>query len=324
MLSLDNIKALNIEISSKCNANCPFCSRRQKIRPYGGHLISLSDFKLLPVVLIENLRRITFGGNFGDLCCNPEFVYIAKYVRELNGEIILEGDTNGSCQNRAWWKNLGAAFHKGAMVFALDGLEDTHHRHRKGTNFKKIIGNMEAFIAGGGIAQWQFITFRHNEHQIGQAETMAREMGCKRFYAMPSRDFNADLKPPETFEFLVKRDLFSDHLDKLPDTDRQALCRPMANGTLYIAADGTVHPCCYAHLMFITEHNKKFRFITPVIEKYNEQINFKTCSIEEIIRGPYFEAVLAKSGRNAYCMTKCNKFRTQIRRDIIFYDRFFE
>ena len=37
-----------MEISSRCTARCPFCSRQQKKRPYGDHLITLDDFKRLP------------------------------------------------------------------------------------------------------------------------------------------------------------------------------------------------------------------------------------------------------------------------------------
>ena len=130
-LEIEAIKAINIEVSAKCNAGCPFCSRRQKIRPYPGQLISLADFKLLPISLIRQLRRLTFGGNFGDLCCNPDLVDIAAYIRQLNPNIILEGDTNSSHGDPGWWQTLGASFQKGAMVFALDGLEDTHRLHRQ-------------------------------------------------------------------------------------------------------------------------------------------------------------------------------------------------
>jgi len=322
-LKIEDIKALNVEVSAKCNANCPFCSRKQKVRPYGEYLLTLADFKLLPISFIRQLRRISFGGNFGDLCCNPEFVDIAAYIRRLHPDIILEGNTNGSFQDAAWWQALGAFFQKGAMVFSLDGLQDTHRLHRKGTDFHTIVRNLRAFVAGGGVAHWQFIAFKHNEHQIREAEALAGEIGCARFVAIPSRDFNENLQPPETFDFRIKREVFAAYRDRLKGFDKQAVCMPLANGTLYIAADGTVHPCCFAHLMVITEHNEKFRFIVPLVKKYEDQINFKTRSIEEIISGPYFEEVLEKSRQNAYCVTKCNKFRKQIRKDLIQYDRFF-
>jgi len=323
-LKIEAVKAINIEVSARCNAGCPFCSRRQKVRPYPGRLMTLADFKLLPASLIGQLRRLTFGGNFGDLCCNPDLVGIAAYIRRLNPDIILEGDTNGSHGNPGWWQALGASFQKGAMVFALDGLEDTHRLHRQGTDFHKIIRNMRAFVAGGGVAQWQFIVFKHNEHQLRAAEDLAQEIGCRRFYAFASRDFSPDLQPPELVDFRIKRDVFSGYREKLKGSDRQALCRPLADGTLYIAADGSVHPCCYAHLMHITAHNKKFAFIGPLVEKHHDRINFKTRPLADILQGSYFREVFKKSAGNAYCQTKCNRLRKQIRRQLVLRDRFFD
>ena len=324
VLTIDAIKAINIEVSSKCNAGCPFCSRHHKLRPYAGQLITLADFKLLPAPVIGQLRRLTFGGNFGDLCCNPEVLEIAAYIRQLNPNIILEGDTNGSYGKPEWWHALGASFQKGAMVFALDGLEDTHRLHRRGTDFQKIVRNMRAFIAGGGTAMWQFIVFKHNEHQLQTAEEMAQDIGCRRFYAFASRDFSPNLAPPEIVDFRIKREVLADYREGLEGCDRQALCRPLADGTLYIAADGTVHPCCYAHLMYITEHNKKFEFIAPLVEKYHERINFKTRPLADILQGSYFKEIFETSRTNAYCQTKCNRFRRQIRRQLLIRDRFFD
>ncbi|MGD8243436.1 MAG: hypothetical protein PVF59_11435, partial [Desulfobacterales bacterium] len=73
MLTLDKIKGLNLEPSSRCNARCPFCSRQQKVRPYGGHQITLAEFKRLPPEMLRQLKWINYGGNFGDLCTNRDF-----------------------------------------------------------------------------------------------------------------------------------------------------------------------------------------------------------------------------------------------------------
>ena len=149
MLKIEDIEALNIEVSSECKANCPFCSRKQKVRSYGEYYITHKVFSLLPGSLIKQLRRISFGGNFGDLCYNPDLVDIAEYIRQLNSNIILEGDTNGSYQEETWWKSLGASFQKGCMVFSLDGLEDTHRLHRRGTEFHTIIRKIFCYILKG-------------------------------------------------------------------------------------------------------------------------------------------------------------------------------
>lgn len=323
MLNLQDIKALNIEASSKCVGNCPFCSRQQKVRPYGGYLITFSEFKRLPPALFKHLRRITFSGNFGDFASNPEMVDIVAYVKTLNETIIIGAETNGSVQDEAWWRALGALFQDGCVVFCVDGLEDTHALHRIGTDFNKIIKNIQAFTAAAGVAHWKFIVFEHNEHQIKEAEALARDIGCARFYVVSSRDYDETLRKPKTLDFEIKREIFCSYWNALQEADEHAICKPLGNKSLYIAADGTVHPCCLAHCMYITKHNKLFRYIVPLIEKYHSEINFKTRPLQDIIRGPYFEEVLAKSKTNPYCMIRCSKYKKEVRQQLVLYDNYF-
>jgi len=323
MLKLTDIKALNIEISSKCIGKCPFCSRDQKVRPYGDHLITFSDFKKLPTTLIRQLKWITFAGNFGDLSTNKEMVKIVAFIKTLNDTIVLGGDTNGSVQDEKWWGKLGPFFKNGSMVFSVDGLEDTHALHRIGTDYNKIIKNIRAFAASGGIAHWKFILFKHNEHQIKAAEQKAREIGCKRFFVIPSRDYNDVLEKPDKIKFKIKRSIFHSYHKKAESSKAYVTCKPFENGSVYIAADGTVHPCCFSHCMYITEHNKLFDFVLPLIEKYHDEINFKTASFQDIIQGPYFREILEKSKINNYCRMKCNQYRKTIKKQLVLIDRHF-
>ena len=320
MLTLKHIKALNIEISSKCIAKCPFCSREQKIRPYGNHVITLADFKKLPQTLIKRLKWINFSGNFGDLSTNRDMVKIAEYIKQLNKNTVLGGNTNGSVQDEDWWRSLGQFFKDGSMEFSVDGLSDTHVIHRVGTDYHKIIKNIEAFTGGGGVAHWKFILFQHNEHQIDEAEKIARQIGCSRFMVVPSRDYGGQFKKAEKIKFQIKRDIFHSYDEKVMSTNAVVTCRPLDNGSLYLAADGTVHPCCYAHCMYITEHNASFKFILPLIEKYYDAINFKTTQLEDILKGDYFNEILEKSKANSYCRLKCNQFRKTIKKELVLID----
>jgi len=320
MITLSNIKALNIEAASSCTARCPFCSRQQKVRDYGAHRISFSDIQKLPEELMGGLRRITFAGNFGDLSCNPEMPDIARYIKGINKRIILGGETNAAAQKHDWWSALGTYYRDGMMVFAVDGLSDTHALHRAGTDFDTVIENMRAFISSGGQAAWKFILFEHNEHQIKPAEKLAQETGCNQFMVISSRDYDDTLRKPKTLGIEIKRDLFRFYKDE----SVEASCKPLAEGSLYIAADGTVHPCCFAHCMYITEHNQQFRFILPLIERYYEKINFKTRQLADIITGRYFQEALTLSKSNSYCRTKCNAHKKKIRQKMVLYHKSFE
>jgi MoaA/NifB/PqqE/SkfB family radical SAM enzyme len=313
MLSIENIKGLNIEPSSGCNARCPFCSRQQKVRTYGRHTISLAEFKRLPAGMLRRLKWINYGGNFGDLCTNGEFVAIVDYVQSLNNMVVMGGDTNGGSQDEAWWAALGRVYGRGALGFCIDGLEDTHALHRKGTDFRKVMRNAAAFIGGGGVAYWKFIVFRHNQHQIDAALRLAEEIGFRRFYAIASRDYNDRLQAPDQFPITIKRALFR----TLGADSPPARCKPLHKGAIYIAADGTVHPCCQAHTMFITEHNRRFDFIAPLVAQHLGSINFKTRPLEDILRGSYFEAVFKQSPHCDYCRMKCGGALKAVRRETL-------
>ena len=320
MIKLSNITALNIEAASSCTARCPFCSRQQKVRDYGAHRISLSDFQKLPEALMNHLRRITFAGNFGDLSCNAEMVDIAGYIKGLNDRIVLGGETNGAAQKRDWWFALGNYYRDGMMVFAVDGLSDTHAIHRVGTDFDTVIENIRAFTASGGKAAWKFIVFEHNEHQINSAEKLAKDSGCSQFIVVSSRDYNDTLRKPKTLDIKIKRDIFRLYKDE----SVEASCKPWADGSLYLAADGTVHPCCFAHCMYITEHNQQFRFILPLVERYKERINFKTRPLADIITGKYFQDIQILSKTNSYCRTKCNAHKKKVRQKMVLRHKHFE
>jgi hypothetical protein len=81
-------------------------------------------------------------------------------------------------------------------VFALDGLQDTHSVYRIGTEFDQIIRNATDFISAGGIAEWCFIKFKHNEHQTETARDMASTLGFETFTIKNSSRFILDSKYP--------------------------------------------------------------------------------------------------------------------------------
>ncbi len=321
MLHLTDIKALNIEPSSQCVAKCPFCSRNKKVRDFQGHYITLSDFKKLPSALLTQLEWIDFGGNFGDLSTNRALPAICAYAKEINPEIILRGDTNGSAQDEIWWGKLGQYFNNGVMIFSIDGLEDTHTIHRINTDFNKILTNIKAFSDAGGRAEWKFILFKHNEHQIDEAEKLAREIGCSRFIVISSREYDELRAKPDIMQFRTKDQIYSDYQKQTISEKGRAICKPLKNKSIYLAADKTVHPCCLAHCNYISEQEPTFDFIISLIQKYHSTINFTTTPLEEILQGEYFTEVLKISKTNEYCLMKCNKHRKKAKQEVVLIDK---
>ena len=212
MYEVNNVKRLHIELSSRCNASCPACSRNYSGGPVADGLeltdLSLSDIKrMVPVEIAKNLIGINFCGNVGDPGMAPDLIPILEYFREQSPKIVQQLRTNGGMRNEKFWTTLGNffvkqppprdnhLFSKAGVVFSVDGLEDTNHIYRRGVVWEKLIRNMRAYSATGAFAVWEWLLFEHNEHQVEEARIIAKELG---------------------FEFIVKNPLgFGEYEDSI-------------------------------------------------------------------------------------------------------------
>jgi MoaA/NifB/PqqE/SkfB family radical SAM enzyme len=188
----DKVTQVHWEPTDKCNSGCAMCPRYDS---QGFELSTLENVewtlesfkKAWTVDFIKDLNKVLACGNFGDPCACKEFVDMYEYMREINPNIELACNTNGSLRTQDWWARLGKVITQrtdrtgGYCTFSIDGLEDTNHLYRRGTVWKNIMRNAEAFITAGGEAHWDFIVFEHNEHQVDEARNLAIKMGFKNF-----------------------------------------------------------------------------------------------------------------------------------------------
>lgn len=186
-----DILHVDLEMSSLCNLKCPVCNRRNgggiKNTGYKETYLSLERFKQwFDESFVEQLYSMQMCGNYGDAMTNPELVSILQYIKERNPTIGLTMNSNASGRNSKFWSDLGVLFSdnkKSLLTFSVDGLEDTNHIYRRGTHWSKIMNAMKSFISAGGQAAWEFLVFKHNQHQVEEARQMAKEMGFAHFYA---------------------------------------------------------------------------------------------------------------------------------------------
>ena len=191
LYSLPDIKQIHLELTDKCNAGCPQCPRYidhgSKLNPYLPlDEITLDQFKKwFPRPIISNIERVYACGNYGDPIMARDTLEIFQYIRYNSPECGIAMHTNGSARSREWWTDLAKLMtcniRTDATIFSIDGLEDTNHLYRRGTDFNKIINNAKIFIDAGGLAKWDFIVFRHNEHQVEDARQIAKELGFINF-----------------------------------------------------------------------------------------------------------------------------------------------
>jgi MoaA/NifB/PqqE/SkfB family radical SAM enzyme len=242
---LSNIKILHIEPTNACNAACPQCARETDATFNKNDLHHLTVDQLATLIdesTIKNLDKVFMCGNYGDPAAGKHTLEIFKYLRSINPTLTLGMNTNGGLRSTKWWKELATVmfqpndYPQEYVVWSIDGLEDTNHIYRVNTNWDKIIENAQAFIQAGGRAHWEMLVFKHNDHQVEQAQQLAKDMGFKWFRAKVSRRF--DTVP---VSFLQVPTGWKDPIVTKGDIE----CAALIENSLYISATGIVYPCCW-------------------------------------------------------------------------------
>lgn len=265
MFKFSELKVLHIELTSKCQASCPMCARNYHGGIKNTNLplseITLDDFKnIVNQEVLAQIEYLYFCGNYGDPIISNNLITIVEYCKIINPNVGIGIHTNGSARTDRWWKQLAKALPKNHCVhFALDGLEDTHHLYRIGTDFNKIIENAKTFIAANGRAEWVFLSFKHNEHQINSAKKLAKELGFEKFNHKATSRFlekpwldvlntNGDviykIEPPTEHNItFVSPDIIKSY-KKVTET-AVIKCKIKKDKSLYIDAFKNLWPCCW-------------------------------------------------------------------------------
>lgn len=183
MFSLESIKEFQLEITSYCNAACPQCPRNIN----GGEINPYLPLEHLPREVIDraftkeicsNLNQIFFCGSYGDAIMHPDFLEILRDFRKKSPTLWLYLHTNGGAHKPEYWAEMAEIIGSyGQVDFNIDGLDDTNHVYRKNVSFDKAIENADAFIKAGGRANWIYIVFKHNQHQVEAAKSISAFIG---------------------------------------------------------------------------------------------------------------------------------------------------
>ena len=275
MIDYKQINSVHLEISTRCNAACPLCPRNTAgyDEDLGYPMLDMTLPQAKRIFTPDFLRQIDhilINGNFGDFITAKDNLDIVEYFYLCNPTLKMEISTNGSGGRPGLWERLGQVGNI-EIGFALDGLEDTHAKYRRNTNWRQVITNAKKFIQAGGSAVWRMIKFEHNVHQIAACERMSRELGFKRFDLIdqgrnsgPVYDRHGDYvyhlgnKPAMVnFEYPKRIETWKDW-SRHGDTNEARLeqyksipikksidCMSKKFKQIYVTATGEVYPCCW-------------------------------------------------------------------------------
>ena len=347
IFNFSELKSIHVELTSRCQASCPMCARN-----YHGGIenpklpkgeITLDDFKkIFNIEILNQLEYIYFCGNFGDPILAKDLLEIVDYCSKTNPKIRLGIHTNGSARTAEWWDELARVMPEDHSVhFALDGLEDTHHLYRIGTDFNKIIKNAQAFINAGGRADWVYLSFKHNEHQIEDAKQLAKELGfisfnhksTNRFLEKPwfnvldqNGKVSYKIEPPKEHKVsFISPDVIKSYkeLTKTATID----CKIKREKSLYIDSFKNLWPCCWiGSIPYIYSKPEDLVFsyqedqtavLNEILEYFGgyDSIDLDKVSIKKVLENERWQTVWQKywdEKRLATCAKICGNFPTKV------------
>ena len=281
-----HIRNIEFELTNRCNAACPLCSRTGINKGALSDSVSNSGWKdldpavhqhVLDSLDLSKIEALDYGGCYGDPLMHPQVMRILKQGEGLYQEV----QTNASLQTEKFWRE-SARIKNLRMWFHLDGLEDTNLIYRRLTDWAKIEKNAKTFLDAGGKASWVFIVFKHNEHQVEEARELSKRWGFDEFIVKKT---SRKMKKGEATDTPVWTKDGIQHFSYEPPLNPEYIAEvvehgvePMAidcysekRGTYYITCENEVYPCCvigkYAYQNNHTEQR---------IDKIFNHINFDT------------------------------------------------
>jgi len=337
MFDYQTINEYQFEITSYCNAACPQCPRNENGQGINKrmplcHLDRMVIDRAFPIDLCNRLTQVFFCGSYGDPIMHPDFLDILRDFREKNPTLWLYFHTNGGVHDKEYWTEIARIMvGYGQIDFGIDGLEDTLHLYRKNVQYNKVIENAQAFIQAGGRAQWNFIVFEHNQHQVDTVKSLGKELGffnvlirkTGRFFNHRTIEEMSEwpvrneyvIKPPSLAEYRNQSLMF------LPDLKKQyrnikdyfdtttIKCDALIGPKVAINAEGLVLPCnFFNHNLYdrrfyesgvLPESNELstvngINQVREFLESYNlDSFNINLHSLQEIFSNPMWSDLVS-------------------------------
>ncbi len=227
-----------LEVTNVCNLKCPFCLTGKGIS--GGREVRHMTFEEAKQVIDDVYDSIYLLQlyTWGEPLLNKDFLRIVEYAKTKNIYIMLS--TNATAMTPSYCDRLIASGIDYITVAIDGGSDETYEKYRVGGNYTKVLSNVRALLErreAAGVThpfvEWQFIVFRHNEHEVESTEAMAYEIGINKFTPLPAYTEDESWLPQG-----------EKYREAVFNPERLKNCeRPWTH--LNVRADGGIASCCY-------------------------------------------------------------------------------
>lgn len=259
--------AFSVEPTTSCNLRCPQCPSglRSFTRETGS--LELETYKTIIDQLYRTSGYITLYFQ-GEPYLNKNFNAIVNYAYQK--KMYTATSSNAHYFNK---ENAESVIKSGLdrLIISIDGIDqETYSKYRIGGSIDKVIKGTQALVEAKKNLKsktphiiWQFIVFRHNEHQIDDIKKMAAEVDVDEL----------SIKTAQIYEFETGNDL-------IPRNENYSRYKKDENGYRFknkllnhcwklwsscvFTWNGQVVPCCFdkdAHYQLGSINSKSFKEI---------------------------------------------------------------
>jgi MoaA/NifB/PqqE/SkfB family radical SAM enzyme len=262
---------LTVDPTNFCQLQCPFCPTGSRRDVRAKAVMDPELFARLMRELGPYLLHADFM-NWGEPLLNPRIFSMVALARSYGAETAISTNLNHLAPGMA--EDI-VACGLDRLVVSIDGAsQETYAKYRVNGDFGKVMENLKAVLAArraAGAAHprviWQFLVFRHNEHEIEKARALAKELGVDEIgFTAPCLPFRPGIKDewmstkkeyclysPEDFpdsppwEWAAAKDGEGKPKDVevkvYSGGEKRAPCNWPWTGVT-VNADGSVSPCC--------------------------------------------------------------------------------
>jgi len=239
---------LTIDPANFCSLRCPFCPTGQGRSSRGRGVLSWDNFRKTMDELGTYLLHIDFC-NWGEPLLNPDIYRMVKYAKQYNIDTKIDSNLN-HLNGKGAEDMVLCGLDK--LIVSLDGAtQETYSRYRIGGDFDKVMGHLKLLLkkrkdlgSSHPYISWQFLVFRHNEHEIEEVKKIAKDIGVDHVGITKAFIGNKEWIPlNEEYSHYKKDEINNDFTSQHFKPPQDMLCNwPWE--AIAINPDGSVSACC--------------------------------------------------------------------------------
>ncbi|RKY31192.1 MAG: radical SAM protein [Candidatus Omnitrophota bacterium] len=175
---------LGIETGNICNLRCPLCPTGAQDTSMRRGFMDLVTFKNIIGQFKDSVSTLNLY-SWGEPLLNPELVEMVKYAKKIKRNLRIITSTNLNVKNNSLLEGLISSEIDEIIVSCDGASREAYSKYRVGGDYDLVIKNMsflkelqKKYNSKTQII-WNFLVFRHNEHEIEAAKNKAHSLGVE-------------------------------------------------------------------------------------------------------------------------------------------------